>query len=246
MGIDWSTFLLEIANFLILLWILKRFVYRPVKQAIEARRRRVEAALADAETARGEAETMRKEVEARELDLGRERTEARAELERSLGAERERRLAELREELQRERDKAAALAERERVEIERRSQESALEMAAGFASRLLGAVASAAVEERLIDLVLQALPSLDEERRQALAAALEDTETKVRVRTAYPLSDKHREALAGALAKAAGRTVPCEFAEDPALMAGVQIDAGPMLLGANLRDELRFFAETPA
>ena len=38
MGLDWSTFLLELVNFLILIWILKRFLYAPVKAAVEARR----------------------------------------------------------------------------------------------------------------------------------------------------------------------------------------------------------------
>ena len=48
MGLDWSTFLLELFNFLILIWILKRFLYAPVKAAIEARRERVESVLAQA------------------------------------------------------------------------------------------------------------------------------------------------------------------------------------------------------
>ena len=49
MDIDWTTFLLELINFAILVWILKRFLYAPVRRALEARRERAEAALREAE-----------------------------------------------------------------------------------------------------------------------------------------------------------------------------------------------------
>ena len=37
MQIDWTTLVLEIINFLVLVWILKRFLYKPVMEAIAAR-----------------------------------------------------------------------------------------------------------------------------------------------------------------------------------------------------------------
>ncbi|HAB91660.1 MAG TPA: F0F1 ATP synthase subunit B, partial [Pseudomonas sp.] len=37
MSIDWITVLAQIANFLVLLWLLKRFLYRPILDGIDAR-----------------------------------------------------------------------------------------------------------------------------------------------------------------------------------------------------------------
>ena len=48
MQIDWMTLVLEIINFLVLVWILKRFLYKPVMEAIAARQRRVDGKLAEA------------------------------------------------------------------------------------------------------------------------------------------------------------------------------------------------------
>jgi len=42
----------------------------------------------------------------------------------------------------------------------------------------------------------------------------------------------------------AGRDLPCEPEQDPSLIAGLRIDAGPLVMRANLRDELRFFAQS--
>lgn len=243
MELDWSTFLLEIVNFLILVWILKHFLYRPVRSAIEARRERVAAALEQAEATRDEAEQARAAFEAQRNALDQANAQARDALERELAAERERRLAELREDLQRERDKAMALAERERAELERRAQAGALALAGRFAGRLLGAVAGPELEARLVDLVIEQLPELPEQRREALTTAVDRNATEIRVQSAYPLPEHRRQALADALRGAAGREVTCSFSREPALIAGLAIDAGALLLGANLRDELRFFAE---
>jgi F-type H+-transporting ATPase subunit b len=45
MELDWTTFALEIINFLALIWILKRFLYRPVLATLGQRRAGIEANL---------------------------------------------------------------------------------------------------------------------------------------------------------------------------------------------------------
>jgi F-type H+-transporting ATPase subunit b len=244
MGLDWSTFFLELINFLILVWILKRFLYAPVKAAIEARRQRVEAVLSEAQATREEAERLRADYETREQAWARERDQARADLERELGAERARRLEAIQGEIQQQRDKAAVLDERRAREVERHTEEAALALAARFGSRLLARVADPALEARLVELVVEDLPKLSEVHRQVLADAARNGRGTVRVRSAYPLRDAQRAALESALGAAAGGEVRCELEQDPGLIAGLRIDAGPLVMRANLRDELRFFAES--
>jgi len=245
MGLDWSTFLLELINFLILLWILKHFLYAPVKAAIEARQARVESVLEEANARRAEAEQMRRDDEARRATWEQERALAHAALDQELAAERARRVDVLQAELQGRRDKAAILDERRSREAERQSQEAALALAAGFGSRLLARLADPALEARLVDMVIADLPGLSEGHREALSASAGAEPVSVRVRSAYPLSDDQRAALKAALSQAAGREdLRTEFERDPGLIAGLQIDAGPLVMRANLRDELRLFAES--
>ncbi len=59
MELDWSTFLLQIINFLVLVWILNRFLYQPVMKVIAERKAAVEKTLADSERARAEARALR-------------------------------------------------------------------------------------------------------------------------------------------------------------------------------------------
>ena len=205
MGLDWSTFLLELFNFLILIWILKRFLYAPVKAAIEARRERVESVLAQANARREEADRMGQAYEARREAWEQERAQARAALDRELAAERARRLDALQAELQGRRDKAAILDERQAREAERHNQEAALSLAAGFGSRLLGRLADQALEARLLAMVIEDLPSLSPGHREALTATAGTEAASVQVRSAYPLNDDQRTALEAALSQAAGQ-----------------------------------------
>ena len=55
MLIDWFTVAAQAANFLILVWLLKRFLYQPILKALDAREQRIAAELADADTKRAEA-----------------------------------------------------------------------------------------------------------------------------------------------------------------------------------------------
>lgn len=244
MGIDWSTFVLELVNFLILLWILKRFLYAPVKAAIEERQRRVEGVLAEAQATQAQAERLRAEYESREQAWAAERVQARAALERELGAERTRRLDALEVELQGQRDKAAILAERRARETARHDQETALALAAAFASRLLARVADPTLEARLVAMAIEDVPRLSQAHRQALAAAADQGSDTLRIESAYPLQEEQRQALESALSAAAGRSLRCRLEPNPELIAGLRIDAGPLVLRANLQDELRFFAES--
>ena len=52
MELDWTTFILELVNFVVLVWILNRFLYRPVMNVIDQRKAAIQRTLAEAETTR--------------------------------------------------------------------------------------------------------------------------------------------------------------------------------------------------
>jgi F-type H+-transporting ATPase subunit b len=243
MGLDWSTFLLEVVNFLILIWILKRFLYAPVKAAIEERRQRVEAVLEEAHATRADAEGLRADYEARMEEWEATRARARGELEQEMAAERARRMEEVEREIGRRREQAEALEAKQRRDAERLAEETALDQGAAFAARLLGRTADPALERRLVETALEDMASLGEEQRAAMARATGPDAPPVRVQSAFPIGADQRRAIESALAETAQGEIRCAFEQDPGLIAGLRIDAGSLVMSANLRDELRFFAE---
>jgi F-type H+-transporting ATPase subunit b len=243
MTFDWTTFFLEILNFFILLWILRKFLYRPILEVIAARQRRIAEQLAEAERTRTEALAAKAECESRLAAFEREKTQARAALEREIAAERERLLALLSDELAEVRAKQEAREARERQEWLRTTEQRVLELGGRFTAKLLERLATPELETRLVELTLADLDALPAAEIEQFRAALADD--GLEIVSAFPLPADRRTALTQAVGRLAGRSVDPGFREDPALLAGLRIHAGAWVLGANLRDELKFFRDVP-
>ena len=56
MLINWFTVCAQAINFLILVWLLKRFLYKPILHAIDEREKGIATQLADAEAKKAEAQ----------------------------------------------------------------------------------------------------------------------------------------------------------------------------------------------
>ena len=245
MELNWTTFSLEVINFLILAWILAHFFYRPVMRVITERQARIQASLDEADQRHHEAETLKAEYEDRLTQSEQERETARAALRRDIDAERAKALEEVRQEMEETREKGRVIGERRLDDTRRRVEQAALMQGASFTARLLTRLASPELETRLIELFLQDLDELPEERIATLRhrGEGEDTERRATIETAYPLGAKQRAVLVARLGTLLGGAVDCRFVKHPELIAGLRITVGPWVLRANLYDEMAAFAE---
>jgi len=242
--LDWTTFALEVVNFLVLVWLLTRFLYRPVLDLIERRRAAIRQDLAEAEARREEARSLEAQYRTRLDDWEREREAARTALRQELDAERQRQLQTLAGSLDEQRERARVLTEREAHESARRAEEAALELAARFAGRLLSRLAGPELEGRLVDLALEDLAGLPAARHEALREAWHRLDGPVLVTSAFPLDDRRRAAVEHGLTALLGPgPVPCRLETDPELLGGLRVAVGPWVLRGNLRDELELFRE---
>lgn len=250
MQVDWTTFALEVLNFLVLIWILKRFLYRPVLAVLDARQARVKADADASRKQRVEAEALKAQYESRLADWDKEKGLARSQLETELAGERASRLDDLKKALA---DETARGQAREQTLAAAREAALASEASIrsyGAAAAMLRRMASAGLTCRIADLFRDDLAALPEPELAALreAALALDAEVPAEIATAHPLDEATRAALADALSQAAGRRLHLAFRETPELIAGLRAGVGACLLRANLADELEFFrrAETHA
>lgn len=238
MQFDLTTFILEVINFLVLVWLLKRFFYRPVLDVIEKRQAATAKTLADAATVRREAEALKSQYQARLADVDKDRAAARAALAEEIAAERTRRLAAVEAEVNADRQRRQMLEAHERSEREAALEREALTIATRFASRFLDRLAGPELNAKLAELALSELDALAPDKLDILR----DPGASIKVVSAYPLDTAQRAAFTQVLGRLAGRTLAPEFSEDAVLKAGVCIMAGSWVLMANLRDELGFFS----
>jgi len=238
--LDWSTILLEIVNFLVLVWILKRFLYKPVLDIIAKRRTSIESTVAKSESMKQEAEALKEQYESRLADWEQERAKARETLRDEMEAERVRLHKELDLEIQNAREKARVADERRLLEAQRLAEQHAVTQGARFAARLVGSLSGPELDARLVQKMLEELQQFPGDR---IATLRQQAVSRAEVMSARVLDESTRQAIGFALGRLFGHAVDCQYHEDSTLLAGVRITIGPWILRANFKDELQGFVE---
>lgn len=243
MQFDWTTFVLEVLNFLVLVWILKRFLYRPVLDVLDARQARVKDEMEQAAQAQEAGALLKQEYGQRLAHWAQEREQMRQQLERELGQQRAAGMERIRQSLADEEAKArvrgAATTAAHEAELVRQAAGAAYADVAAMLQRL----ASPGLTASIAELLIEDLAALPPEQREALreAAAKVGAGGTADVAAAHPLDASTVQEIARSLSAAAGQTLKIAVVPDPALIAGVRVAVGECLLHANLADELAFF-----
>ncbi|WP_174875883.1 F0F1 ATP synthase subunit delta [Vogesella oryzae] len=242
MELNWTTFVLEIINFLALLWLLKRFLYRPVLQILAARQAGIEQQLASARDSEARATAMQQQFASRLADWEQEKAAERRRFDAELATEKERQLAKLGKELAAERERSAAQDANRLATQRRQLAGEASVQARQFASALLGRLAGPELEGRLVQLFIAELDALPEEQLAEVRAGLDGQGQGV-VSTAFELPAAQRQQVSAAVASRLAPQLALEFRVDPALLSGARLSLGAWRLDFSLAGELAFFPE---
>lgn len=241
MEFDPITFVLEIVNFLVLVWLLKHFFYQPVLSVIEKRQSSTEQIIDDAKKIQQDAESLKNKYESRLSDFDKEHETAKSKIDEEIAVQRNKRLESLEKEIALERKRRKAIENREQNEVKKVLEQKAISLGARFASHLLERLSGPELNVKLVDMAVMELESLNGDEKEALYSALNGSEVNIEVVSAYPLDKLQRTSVADALNRIAEYSLVPEFSEDSTLHAGIYIKIGSWVLSANIRDELSFF-----
>lgn len=238
MSFDWWTFALQVVNFAILVWLLNRFLYKPVLAAIDARRTEADAALdaaakreADAKAQIAAIEKTRKGIAAeRAAALDAAATEA-DKIAAARRAEGERDAAALIENARK-----AVASERGEALAELRDQ--ALSLGLDVARKLLDELPPAARAQVWLEKIESHLAALKPDELNALKQGLANG-TGLRVVTACALPAAEEAEWRAQLANTFGGGVALTFETDPALIAGAELHFPTAVLQLSWRNALK-------
>ena len=222
MHFDWSTLALQTVNFAILVWLLHRFLYRPVLRLLDARRAEIDTQYAEAHMAEAKAKDELAAVEADRAGIAAERAAAleqvsaqAAEAAAARRAQAEREAGELldaaRKALAAERGLALAEARR-----------AALDLGTDIAGRLLAEVPMKLRAEAWLARIEEHLAALPQTERDALARQLVDG-AQLTVMTASALPAETAEAWRAKLQRTLGDRISIGFGTDRHLVAGAEL-----------------------
>jgi len=238
MLIDWFTVCAQAINFLILAWLMKRFLYKPVLDAIAAREKLIAAELADAAAKKAEAQKDRDEFQHKNEEFDQQRAALLSKATDEAKAERERLLDEAR--------KAADALSAKRQEtlkndahnldqaIARRTREEVF----AVARKALADLATASLEERIGEVFTRRLRELNGKAKIRLADALKTSSDPALVRSTFEVPAEQRAAIQNSLNETFSAEVRVRFETAPDLISGIELTTNGEKVAWSIADYL--------
>lgn len=239
MQIDWWTFAFQVVNFLVLVWLLWHFLYRPVREVIEKRKARAEEAFAEAGRQQEEANAARRLLEQDRASLADERQDLLKKVHEELETERGRTVVEAKKQAEKllaaarqdiADERASALAE-----VRNQAADLAVDLASGLLRDTGAGGASALFLERL-ERQLKELPADERERMDRDLAA---DGARLTVVTAAPLAPAEQECWKERLNACLGQAATTEFTSEAEILGGAELRFPHAVIKLTWEDQLR-------
>jgi len=238
MLIDWFTVIAQALNFIILVWLMKRFLYKPILRAIDAREKRIAAALADADAKKAEAGKERDEFQSKNEAFDRQRAARMSQAADEAKAERQRLLEDARKAAE---ALDARLQETLRTDahnlnqaIVRRTQQEVF----AIMRKALAELAETSLEERVVGVFIRRLRDMAGPVKEGFAGALGTASDPVLVRSAFDLPEVSRAAIRTALNETFAADVRVQFETAPDLISGIELTGHGQKVAWSIADYL--------
>lgn len=242
MLIDWFTVCAQAINFLILVWLLHRYLYKPVLTAIDAREQKIAAKIKDAETQETKAKVAGEELRKRNEAFDQERDGLMRKATEAGGTEHQRLIDSARQDSELLRVKLSQALGAERAELGRLLSVRTQAEVFALTRKALSELAGTSLEDRMVEVLIERLRALPEPQRLALA----ETPTVARtilVRSADDPSPACRTRLEAAIREVLGATVVVHFETAPELVCGLELSVAGQKLAWSVADYLSTLAQ---
>ena len=238
MLIDWFTVGAQALNFLILVWLMQRYLYKPIRRAIDEREKLIATELANADAKKAEAQKEHEEFDHKNAEFDQQRAALLNKATNDAQAERQRLLDEAR--------RAAAALSAKRQEtlrneehdlhqaITKRTQQEVF----AIVRKALTDLATASLEERLGEVFTRRLREMDGKAKEGLGGALKTASGPGLVRSTFDMPAEQRAAIQNALNETFSAEVRVRFETAPELIAGIELSTDGQKVGWNIADYL--------
>jgi F-type H+-transporting ATPase subunit b len=238
MLIDWFTIGAQALNFLILVWLLKHFLYTPILNAIDAREKKIAAELADAAAKKAEAQKDRDDFQHKNEEFDQQRAALLSKSTEEASAQRQRLLDEARKAAD-----AASAKRQEALQVEAHNLNQAIGLRAqkevfAIARKALTDLATASLEERLAAVFTRRLREMNGQSKAGLALALKSATDPAIVSSAFELPLEQRAVIQNALNETFSADIHIRFETVPDIVSGIELTASGQKVGWSIAEYL--------
>ena len=223
MSIDWFTFIAQAVNFFILLWLLKRFLYQPILNAVDAREKSIAATLLNADEKKLEAEQQFNQYRDKNQSLEQKSAALLKQAADEASRERERLIDEGRKDAEALRlkrmESLRKTADQLNINIRKQTQRQVF----SIARKVLFDLASTSLEQTLVENFLGQLRDMEKSKKANLIATLNRTDHPILLRTAFELTMPWRASIEEELANFFEADIQLQFETVENLVSGIEL-----------------------
>ena len=238
MLIDWFTVGAQVLNFLILVWLLKHFLYKPILKAIDAREKRIASELADADAKKSEAQKERDDFQNKNKVFDQQRSALLGKAVDEAKVERERLLGEAHKDADNLRALQAAALRNDQKRLGSAITNLATQEVFGIARKTLADLATVSLEERMGEVFTRRLREMDGKAKALLGAALKSSSEPAVVRSTFDLGAAQRAAIQNALNQTFSAEIHIRFETSPDLISGIELTTNGQKVAWSIADYL--------
>lgn len=241
MQIDLFTFIAQIVNFIILMVLLRMFLYKPIINAMDERERKIAERLDEAEEKRQQAEEEAQQYREQRQQIDEERRRIMDEAHDDAKQQRQEMIDEARDEVAEEKSAWYAALERQKEQFLQDLRQRASTQVVTITRRVLSDLADTELERQIVRGFIKRLRDADEAER--IESALADADG-LTVSSAFTLSDEMRGEIETALQEHFDKAVDLDYQQDESLIAGIRLHNPHYALSWSIDDYLHSLEET--
>ena len=227
------TFLFQVINFVVLLFILKKLLYKPVKEIMEKRRGLIEKTIGDAERTKKEALELKEQQQQEVNRLKALQPQMIENVKKEAAEERKKLLMEAKEEAAKMIEKEKSLFEIEKKKSENALRDNIIESVSVFASNLMKDISDEDLNKSVYRKVLREL-----ERISPNMKAIEDGSPSIDLVSAYPLEEEELMQLEKILEQHLSKKLTINTNVDRSLIAGLKIKLNDRVYDFSLKGQI--------
>jgi F-type H+-transporting ATPase subunit b len=221
---DWFTFVSQIINFLILIWLLQRFLFKPINKAMAVREQKIISELEEARQTKLDAEQQEQELKNRLNQFEEQKDELLGDARRHVEEKRKQWLDDLRAEMMEVRNRwEEALETEKKLFLDQLSKETAAKII-DLIERVLQDLSERNLEEQTVDYFCERLEQLTEEKKQQLQKNIQAQQVnKVEINSSFPFTGDQKHKLTNLLRQVTQTELEIAFKKSDELGFGMEI-----------------------
>ena len=235
---DWFTVGAQALNFLVLVWLMKRFLYKPILDAVDAREKRIALAQLDAVLKQTAAQKERDEFHSKNAKFDQQRNELLSQVKDKIKAERQRLLDQAHQAADALRVKRQDALTSELQSLQRDIVRRSREEVFAIANKVLTDLAGTPLEQRMAEVFTHRLRALHGKAKETLGAALKTTPEPAVVRSAFALPADERAKIQNVVNETFPVDVHLRFETEPDLVSGIELTANGQKVAWSIADYL--------